>query len=407
MAGPDEDLGRRALRARALRRIGAETLAVVASLALSSAPVRAQFVPFSPITLDIGTSIRSAAMAGAGAAVLWGEPDAWGNPATLSGLRGVSWVQGHSNLSPSFSNDLVFDSQQVLIGGAGIGASVMGQPFSGVGKARWDSGPITIGLPVGSETFSIFEKTESFALGISPLRLLDALRTSDGSGHARLSDVGEISVGYQTERTSGGFDTDSSGQTFDFGESYDWGLSGRLALGRLLWPEAAFQLDLAAADASLNNKRESPGSLSGTPTRFRKTGVALHGSPRPPAERTSPPPTLPWWRPADVPEFSATLAYDHDLRRDAAGTASAIDRAGLEAEVLRLLALRVGYVSDPRADIHAVSYGGGVTLPVGPWGSAGYQLAIEPLREGLKPRFRQGWSVWLDPARIWSDALGR
>ena len=378
----------------------------LALLAGASLPAWAQFgPPPPPITLDIEMSIRSAAMGGTGSAVFWGEPDVWANPATLSNLRGVGWVQGHSKLNPSFSDDIVFDTQQLQFGGQGIGVSMMGQPYTGLGHAKFDSGPITISGPNGLPTFSLFETTESFGLGVSPLRILDALREQSGPGQARLTDVGEVAVGYQTERTKAGGDP---GGTFDAGESYDWGVNGRLALQRVLWPEAAFRLDLAAAYSELNHARESAESFVGPPTRYTRTGFALHGSPRPPAERASPPASRAWWRPADVPEFSATLAYDHDQRRvESFGTESSVDRVGAEVEVFRLLALRVGYVSDERAEIHAFAYGGGVTLPVGRWGSAGYQYASEPLSEGLEPRVRHGFSVWLDPVRIWSDTRRR
>jgi len=377
----------------------------LATFLLVSAPVRAGviFEPATSLTLGIGTSIRSAAMAGAGSALFWGEPDVWANPATLSGLRGVGWQQGHSQLNPSFDDDVVFDTQQVLFGGAGIGASVMGQPFSGLGRARFESAPITIDTGSGIETFTVYEQTESFALGISPLRVVDALRASAGSGQPRLTDVGEIAVGYQTEHTESGIEPGNL-VPFEVWETVDWGVNGRLALGRLLWPEVPFHLDFAAAYSELNRAGQGRRSADG----LRRVGFALHGAPQPPADRAAPPASLPWWRPASVPAFTATLAYDRDERLDTSGgIESSADRVGLETEAFRLLALRVGYVSDPEADIHAVAYGGGVTLPVGPWGSAGYQLAYEPLSEGLKPRFRQGWSVWLDPARIWSDALRR
>jgi hypothetical protein len=386
-------------------RVLAVTLALVA---FAAAPGRAQIIFESPppITLDIETSIRSAAMGGAGSAVFWGEPDVWANPATLATLHGVGWVQGHTQLNPSFSNDVVFDTQQLMFGGQGVGVVMMGQPFSGLGKAHFDSGPIIISGPFPTEPFSLFETTESFGLGVSPLRLLDALRAETGTSHPRLTDVGEIAFGYQTERTSSGVDPGIG--PFDDGESYDWGVNGRLSLQRMWWREAPFRLDVAAAFSLLNHSHKSDGSFGGPPTRFRRTGFALHGSPRPAAERASQPASLPWWRPADVPEFSVTLAYDHELQRvEQFDRDSNVERVGLEAEAFRLLALRVGYVSDPDAEIHAVAYGGGVTLPVGPWGSVGYQLAYEPLSDDLKPRFRQGFSVWLDPVRVLGNALRR
>ena len=106
--------------------------------------------------------------------------------------------------------------------------------------------------------------------------------------------------------------------------------------------------------------------------------------------------------------LAAPLAYDHDLRRDEAfGTEANIDRAGFEAEVFRLIALRVGYLSDPECHIQGVTFGGGVTLPIGPWASASYQLAREPLADDLDPRLLQVFSLWVDPTRIWADTQPR
>jgi len=68
--------------------------------------------------------------------------------------------------------------------------------------------------------------------------------------------------------------------------------------------------------------------------------------------------------------------------------------------VFRLLALRVGYLTAPFADVEGWSYGGGVTLPVGPWGSVGYQFASVPTMDDFDRPLRQGWTVWLDPTRF-------
>ena len=51
-----------------------------------------------------------------------------------------------------------------------------------------------------------------------------------------------------------------------------------------------------------------------------------------------------------------------------------------------------------------ITYGAGVTLPVGPWGSLGYDFADVPLVSGLDRQQRHGWSVSLDPVRFWWPA---
>src|SRR5262249_19188516 len=98
--------------------------------------------------------------------------------------------------------------------------------------------------------------------------------------------------------------------------------------------------------------------------------------------------------------------YDHEHRRDepVEFTSSDIEHFGFEANLFRLLALRVGYVSDSLGEIEGMTYGGGLTVPIGPWGSAGWRPAGVRLADGLVRQFRQGWSVWLDPTRFWSGS---
>jgi hypothetical protein len=104
-----------------------------------------------------------------------------------------------------------------------------------------------------------------------------------------------------------------------------------------------------------------------------------------------------------VPELSIGLAYDHERRHDEPFPTEAVevDHYGFEANVFRLLALRVGYVSDRAGDVEGWSYGGGLSVPFGPWGSVGYQLASVPAADDLDRPLRQGWAVWLDPTQFW------
>ena len=109
----------------------------------AAGPARAQvYLPPPPSTL-IDTSIRAAAMGGAGAAVMWGEPGVWANPATLAHVSGVGWLTGHTsgagwafpiaNFRRDPAGEFAFDSQRLLVGAGGVGFSLMGQPISGLG----------------------------------------------------------------------------------------------------------------------------------------------------------------------------------------------------------------------------------------------------------------------------------
>jgi hypothetical protein len=373
-------------------------LAVVAS----AGPGRAQdfYAPPALSTL-FDTSIRAAAMGGAGTAVMWGEPGVWANPATLSGVNGIGWVAGYTHVLPGLAEDVTFNSQRLLIGGGGLGFSFMGQPISGLGKAKFDLGTTTVFTPFGSNTFSAYDQTEGWGVGLSPLRLVESIRKLVHASPHSLTSYGDVAFGYQGKASKAvvdpGFKLDEAG-------TYDWGASGRLALGRFWGADAPFRLDLSGAYAQLNVIKPDEKNSGDAAQQVDRFGAALHLSPPPPSERSSSPPSLPWWRPGDVPEISAGLAYDHEHRHDEpfAGDSYDVDHYGLEANVFRLLSVRVGYVYDREGQIKGWTYGGGLSVPIGPWGSVGYQLASVPLAPDVDRQFRQGFSVWLDPTRFWS-----
>jgi hypothetical protein len=338
-------------------------------------------------------------MGGAGAAVLWGEPDVWANPATLAGVRGVGWLSGHTRIAPDISDELEFDSDRLLMGAAGLGLSFMGQPISGVGRARLDSGPIYITTAFGVDEFRVIDETKGWAVGLSPLRLLDALRRSEGTDRGSLTERGEISIGYQGKRTL--IRVEPGGGSINEGDSYDWGVSGRLALAPFWGSDPPFRLDLSGAWSESGILVPHTQDFGGGPMRFDRAGAALRLSPPSPSKRSASPPSMPWWRPGDAPAVTLGLAYDHEHRFDEARASDAhVHRFGVEANVLRLFALRLGYVSDSEGDVQGATYGGGVTLPIGPWGHVGYDVADVPRPSGFDRQLRQGWSAWLDPIRF-------
>jgi hypothetical protein len=368
-------------------------LAVLLALA-AAAPAHAQLYRPPPFSTLFDTSVRSAAMGGAGAAVTWGEPGVWANPATLAGVNGMGWVTNHFHTLPGIADELVFSSQRVLIGGGGIGFSVMGQPISGLGKSQFDFGPIA--LPLGGEGPTPYDRTEGWGVGISPLKVIESLRRLGKLGPAGLTSYGDIALGYQNKVSKGVI---PEVFTFDEASTYDWGATGRLALARWWGADAQYRFDLSGGYSQVNVLKSSQPSTNTTTQQIDRFGGALHLSPAPPSARTASPPSLPWWRPGDVPELSVSLAYDreHHHNEPFSGQDFSVDHYGFEANVFRLLALRVGYVSDQEGEIEGWTYGGGVSLPIGPWGSVGWQLASVPLAPDLDRQFRQGWSVWLHP----------
>jgi hypothetical protein len=380
-------------------------LAVLLVLAIVAPAGAAVIVTPPSLSGSFDPSVRAAAMGYAGAAVTWGEPDAWANPAALAGVNGIGFLAGYTNAFDTGGRrrdpeaDNTFTSQRLLIGGGGVGVSLMGKPISGLGKAR-------VSLPgIDTPPFVTgdgFDQTEGWGVGVSPFKLVDTFRGHAKAGQSPLTSYGDLTLGYQSKSS-----TASNGSSeFDLADTYDWGVGGRIALARWWGPDATFRLNLSGSFSRVNVPTDESKNQLHAATQLDRTAFALHLSPAPPSARTATPPSLPWWRPGDVPALSIGLAYDHDKAQTAPfdlGSAP-IDHYGLELNVFRLLALRVGYVDDPAAEIDGMTYGGGLSLPVGPWGSLGYQLASVPMPEGVDRQFRQGFSVWLDPMRLWNDA---
>ena len=389
------------MRTHAARR----SLAVVLALAAAAGSVRAQdLFLLPPLSTLYDTSIRAAAMGGAGTAVMWGEPGVWANPASLSGVNGIGWVTGSTNVPVTFL-DASFDSQRLLIGDGGLGFSLMGQPISGLGKAKFDLGTTTFTGPFGSTTISAYDLTEGWGVGLSPLKLVESVRKLVHASPLGLTSYGDVTFGYQGKKSKSVVETDP-GLRLDEAGTYDWGTSGRLALARFWGADAPFRLDLSGAYSQVNVIKPDEKGSGATTQQSDRVGAALHLSPAPPVQRSATPPALPWWRPGDVPALSVGLAYDHEHVHDEPfpGSDYHVDHYGFEANVFRLLSLRVGYLSERGFQVDGWTYGGGVTVPIGPWGSIGYQLASVPSAPGIDRQFRQGFSVWLDPTRFWSNA---
>src|SRR5262249_20823771 len=176
-------------------------------------------------------------------------------------------VAGYTHILPDLFEHVEFSSQRMMFGGDGVGVSLMGQPISGLGKARLDLGPLE--LPFAGPPGSPFEETKGWGVALSPLRLFDALHRADQPNAHPLTDRGEIAFGYQSKNTRGGIQ--ESSETFDVADTYDWGVTGRLALARWWGPDAPFRLDLSGAWSELNHSELDTGGdslFADTPTRI-------------------------------------------------------------------------------------------------------------------------------------------
>jgi hypothetical protein len=383
-------------------------LVLVCSTSLPGRTARAQGAGASQ---EIDTSIRAAGMGGATTAVTWGEPGAWGNPATLAATNGIAWLEGNTRLLPALLQDSRFESRRFLLGGAGVGLSLMGEPVDDLGRARIDHGSEDGTDPIGNPTgpWEIGERIESWGVGVSPLQVLNALRDALTPGAAPILPRLDLGFGYQHKSTRVVLAPGVVAEA----ENFDWGVSGRYAVLTGDPAGRTTRVELSAGFAELNADESTEFDFgasgnAGPSTRMRRLGLATRAVL--PFGAGSSGEGTPWtWWPAAVPSAVVLgLAYDREERTaGGAGPKQDVDHWGLEASFMEILTGRMGYVNDPDGDIHDVTFGVGLRAPIGPWASLGYDWARMPQASGLERLDRHGWSAWIHPRAIWESTQGR
>jgi hypothetical protein len=354
-------------------------------------------------SLDIDTSIRAAGMGGASAGVWWGEPNVWGNPASLAEVHGAGWVDGRTQLVPGLASDVWLKSSRLLLGGAGVGLSLMGEPLEGIGQERLDYGPPSVSF----SGMTSYEQTEAWGFGVAPIRLFDAIRRAGGAAGASGPRRIDLAGGYQHKHTVVALAPSVFGAGPE-ADCLDWGASGRVSLTSDLSPEALWHMEVSGGYAVLNANDaqfDFGGLGSAPPSRIRREGFAMHLSRRSPW--SAPGATPASWFLSGIPH-AFELGWARDWEQVAAGggpTDFRVDRIGVEGTVLGVLTGRFGHQTDRVGELIGDTWGLGVRLPVGPWASVAYDRASVPQARGsgLPNVTRQGWSLWLDPLRITSD----
>ena len=386
------------------RRLAGFVLVLVASAGVQS--VRAQG---GGDVQDFDTSIRSAGMGRATTGVTWGEPGVWGNPAALAQTRGIAWLEGNTQLIPELVDHIYLKSRRFLIGGGGVGLSLMGDPVNDVGFTRLEAGTAEGTDPFGNPTgtWEIGQTVEAWALAISPAQVYDAVRALRAPGAKALADRVDVAFGYQHKRTR---IVKAPGIVAE-ADNFDWGVNGRYAIlpgdphGR------ATRIEVTAGYAELNADESSrfdfgPGD-TGPSTYIQRTGVGARVVLPLGTGEDGGPSMWSWWPGAVPSAIELGIAYDHE-QRSAGGDPPKedSDHYGFEVSLLSILIGRIGYVSDKERLIEDVTYGVGVHAPIGPWGNVGYDWASYPQAESLSHVNRHGWSAWLYPGAIWESWKG-
>jgi hypothetical protein len=349
-------------------------------------------------------------MGGASAGVWWGEPGVWGNPATLAGVEGIGWLDGRTRLVPGLAPDVWLKSQRLLLGGAGVGVSLMGDPIKGLGRTRLDygadGGTDPFGNPTG--TFHAYEQIDAWGLGVSPLLLYDALQHARRGGDLPPPRPIDFALGLQHKHTVVALAPASQLGNAE-ADCIDWGASARASLlpGNDLGTR--IHLDVSAGFAMLNANDANFGFTgtgeSAPPSRIRRIGFALHAAlPSPWSLEGGMPPI--WLLAGEPHAIEVGLAEDTEhINAGGHGPSFNVQRFGVEVTAFGVLTGRIGHVTDRIGEIVDNTYGFGVRLPIGPWASVAYDRASVPQANdsGLPRVTRQGWSAWIDPAHMWAD----
>lgn len=357
-------------------------------------------------SMDYETSIRAAGMGGASVGVWWGEPGVWGNPAALANAFGIGWLDGRTKLAPGVAADIHLDSQRLLLGGGGIGFSLAGSPIDGLGRIRLDYGASEGTDPFGNPTgtYDAFEQVDAFAVGVSPIRLFDAVRHLRRGGEPPAERPFDVALGLQRKHTVVAPAPPALGGTAE-ADCYDWGAAARVSLLPDHGPGAPVHLEVSGGFAVLNANDAQftfvNEDASVPPSRIRRMGLGAHVSlPSPWSGGGSPLHLLV----AEVHLLEIGVAYDTEhITAGAFSRPYDVGRYGLEATLFGVLTGRVGHFHDPSLEVDEFTRGFGIRLPVGPWASVAFDRAMVPQPRGLGDLEREGWSVWVDPLRILSD----
>ena len=361
-------------------------------------------------SMDIGLSIRAAALGGASNALFWGdELDHWANPALLGYAHALQYEHGRTRLVPGLAANVVLTSDVITLGGGGLGVVMSGKP---IGQVKLDYGPSVAtddqGNPIG--TFDSYETVKTNGFGVSALAALDAA-LGLGGRVAHLSRYADISYGMNFKDVVVALAPQSPGGTGST-SARDWGYMVRLTPidgisggGRLpLRFDAAYGHSVLSYndDATITFLNENyPARVS----IHHRDGYAFHMAFDPPAIRES---AHGLW--GDLvagltPLISVGWTIDHAKIGPSSSFPGGYptESHGIEVALAHVVAYRTGHYRDRDGEIDGDTSGWSFGLPIGRWGGGYFETATWPQAQnsGLRDVHRQAFALWVDPLAIW------
>jgi hypothetical protein len=373
----------------------------------------------------IDPSVRSAGMGRTGVAVFWGgDPNVWNNPSLLGYYQGIRYEGGKTQLVPDLADDVTFTSNQITLGGYGVGISMEGDPFDDFGGLKLDYGTSVAtdvdGNPIA--TFSSYETIESFALGVSVAQLAESVARAFGGNLPAITRYGDVSLGHTWKTVK--VDLAPASVTLDgkagYGEANqgDRGIFGRVTPYNAIqypgtWPglerHLRARLDLSYGFAAINYDENETISYIDVDQAdpfaedFRR-GWAVHADFTLPesAEQSLGAEGLGWIYDIIAPLISFGSTWEKSQYSvQGVNVGQEIDLSGWELTFANIFTLRQGHIDDPTGTIIGDTKGWSVGLSFDGVGGARYDHATVPQSIYLTAeQTRKGFTVWLDPIAL-------
>jgi hypothetical protein len=344
-------------------------------------PAAALAQPGGAQSTFIDPSIASAGMGRTGVAVFWGDdPNDWSNPSLLGYHRGIRYSYGRTQLVPDLADDVFFTSHRFMIGACGIGLSLAGKPIEGLGKFRLDYGESEATDEEGNVigVFSSFEEVRQFGVGISLFRALESLSGALGGHGLDISRHMDLSIVLRVTPLG------AAPREGDRSASMPR-LDASVGFSQRNYGDNSISFFSGSADPIVEERLLGAASRLSIPVHLTGSAGELL-----------------------APEISLGAAWEEARYYDAGDRlgGNAITRTGQEVTLLGILSLRHGFIDDESSAIQDHTWGIGVGLQYRGIG-ARYDWARVPQSSFLDDVTRHGFSVVIDPYRIWQGQAGR
>lgn len=408
--------------------------AITVALAILTFLARHTAAQSGAVTL-LDPSPRAAAMGGSGAALPGDDAsNSFYNPALLGDVEGLRWGHSRTRLVPDFADSVYRRSDYILVGAGGIGISLDGRPFGGIGKSILDFGPSRIRDDLGNlgGTIYPYESVREFGLGFHGFGTVRHLAALAGITLPDVDRNVDLSFGFRWKKFAlypfGDSAVSKGYYAADSGKARDWGvllrarpyhniagdyLDGEVQDGGPLAGLGGLDVQILGGYSSLNSSAdplrflpfEKPYSLA----KLERTGLGVvltTGYPRflQESEDGVIPTARKWLGPTLA--LSATVETLEEINYFNEGERNSVHNRGLEATFLDVVSLRVGHRDDDRGQIHASTAGFGLNLHFADAAAIRYDWATFPEADPLSRIHPWALSFTLNPYGMIKVLLG-